>query len=88
MVGGDNAISALIVDIDRPGRPGGLTWWPMYRAGTKVYFHQQLLFFDSLSEPFEYEDPYASVPLRVEGSEVSEWMIPLSSLEAFLEGKG
>jgi contact-dependent growth inhibition (CDI) system CdiI-like immunity protein len=85
--GGANAISALIIDIRRPGEAGGMAWWPMYRDGDRVYFQEHLLFFDSLDKPFDYQNPYASVRPRGNDPRVSEWSVPLDSLKDFLANK-
>lgn len=81
--GGVEIVAALIVDIQPPGESIGLTWWPIYRSGDRIYIRQQLLFFNSLAKPFDIQNPYESVRPRVEDPQISEWELPLNCLKKY-----
>jgi hypothetical protein len=84
--------SALITSFVQPPLSRYLVWWPMFRDNETVYIHQQLLFFDQLAQPFSAEDPWASIGERVhlspDGSNISEWTLPIKDMEGYLRRKG
>ena len=84
--------SALITEFVGPEASSHLQWWPLYRLGGTVYFHNQILFYDQLSEPFSLADISKFVSERQtvneDGAAISEWSIPLSALEEFARNSG
>lgn len=80
--------SCLITSFHDPVDSGHLCWWPMYRVGDHVAFQNHLLFFRDLRVPFDVNHPEASVPPRMiqneEGQQLSEWLVPVRDLSAFL----
>lgn len=63
-----------------------LNWWPMWREGDTVFFHEQLL----LERPagWQWSNPRAHVHARERRSEdgdlLSEWTLPVDVVAAFL----
>jgi hypothetical protein len=80
--------SCLITSVAAPGDADYLMWWPMYRVGRVVYVQNAVLIFESLAEPLNLADPFASIPERSvvteDGDPVSEWSVPVSSVQDFL----
>jgi hypothetical protein len=80
--------AALITSLADPSLADFVEWWPLYRVGQTVSVQNQLLFLDSLREPFDPADPYPHVSeLRTrseDGQAISEWRITLADLEQFL----
>jgi hypothetical protein len=64
-----------------------IRWWPVYRRGSEVIFHNQVLFLSDCDEPFDPRDPYRNVPpysaTNDEGQSISEWRIDHREIEAF-----
>jgi hypothetical protein len=81
--------SCLITSNVNPKDADYIFWWPCYRIEDNVVFHNQILFFDQLEEPFDLENPYKSVSeretLSEDGEPISEWSIPVSCLLQFLQ---
>lgn len=80
--------SALITSFVEPPLSRRLVWWPMYREGNRVYFQNQLLFFDRLDQPFSAEHFWGFVGQRHQRSDdsqqISEWALPIKAMEAYL----
>jgi hypothetical protein len=79
--------SALVTSMHDPSSAKFIRWWPMYRFGETVVFHEHLLFLDLLDEPFSPDDPFTSVPDHSKASDegtVSEWQLPVDALAARL----
>jgi hypothetical protein len=81
--------SCLITSLTDPKSANFLFWWPIYRIGDFAYFQNQVLFFDQIVGPFDPNDPYPHVRDRLtvteDGSPISEWLVPISSLFRFIE---
>ncbi len=84
--GADRA--ALIVEYVSPEFASNLEWWPMYRVGDIVYFHNQILFYDRLKTTFSMESAFSFVDDRIthteDGIPISEWCVSVADLEAFI----
>jgi hypothetical protein len=84
--------SVLITSYIEPVVGGYIMCWPLYRLGDAVVLQNKMLFFDQLVAPFDPERPWNSVPERQtvnpEGLPISEWVIDIESIEAFLAAKG
>jgi hypothetical protein len=87
----DGKPSALITDMRTPSQSNHLVWWPLWRIGDEVLFHNQLLFFEQhkvQGSHIDVERLYDLVGERVsrnsEGVPLSEWIISVSEVEAFL----
>jgi hypothetical protein len=80
--------SCLITSIVDPAAASHLFWWPMYRVHDTVYIQNHILFFDSLSSPFNQNDPFPSIPKRrlvdEDGNHLSEWSVSIKDIESFL----
>ena len=87
--GGDG--SALITSYIDPVAEGFLIWWPLYRSGDAIFVQNQMLFFDSLIQPFDVEHPWDSLRRRetvnAEGFEISEWRTTIDDIRECLELK-
>lgn len=83
--------SCLITSMIDPENAKFIFWWPMYRVQDTVFIQNQILFFENLPHTFNENDPFSSIPERVtvndEGQRLSEWTIPVKSLEEFLQDK-
>lgn len=81
--------SCLVTSMHDPATANFIVWWPMYRVGSVVCIQNQVLFLDSLSSPFNQDDPFSQVSERVvvneDGEKISEWVISVKDLEAFLK---
>jgi CdiI N-terminal domain len=81
--------SCLITSIVNPSVASHLFWWPMYRVQDTVYIQHHILFFDTLSSPFNQNDPYSSIPRRriidEDGNHLSEWSVTTKDIESFLQ---
>ena len=84
--------SCLITSLTDPKTATFLFWWPIYRLGDVVYFQNHVLFLDEIGADFDPQNPYRFVRDREtvseDGSPVSEWSAPISSLIQFLEIPG
>ena len=85
--------SALITDMRTPAQSSHLVWWPMWRIGSKIVFHNQLLFFKQhkvrrslvdLDELYGFVGEHQSH--NNDGVPLSEWTVPVSDVERFLKG--
>jgi hypothetical protein len=76
------SVSALVTSIHSVD--GGFRgfFWPMYRADDHVAIRHQLVLPETLPA-FDPDNPYASVGPRGRAP-VSEWLVPVSALSAFL----
>jgi len=81
-------VSALITSIRDPRASSGVAWWPLYRFGNRIYVQNAMTFFKHMDAPFDFADPYRSVPPRItqneEGELISEWVISLDDARHFL----
>jgi hypothetical protein len=79
--------AALITEYLGPEAATHLVWWPMYLVGEKVFFQNQLLFYDQLPGPFFLKIAFSFLRNRrtttEEGEPISEWSVSLSEMEAF-----
>jgi hypothetical protein len=79
--------SALITEYCSPETARHLVWWPMFLVEDRVYFQNDLLFYDQLKEPFSIENALSFVrdrkTVNSEGKKLSEWSVHLSEVEAF-----
>ncbi len=83
-----NEKSCLITALRDPRATKMLFWWPLYREGSDVVVHNNILLLDQLEQPFDARDPYSSIKERVtideEGQQVSEWRVSILDIGAFL----
>lgn len=81
--------SCMVTSMYDPATANFIIWWPMYRVGDTVFIQNQILFLDSLSSPFNPNDPFSSIPERrtinEDGEEISEWSVLVKDLESFLQ---
>jgi hypothetical protein len=85
--------SALVTDMRTPSQSSHLVWWPMWKIESELVFHNQLLFFEQHKVQGSHLDIdclYNLVGARVshndEGTPLSEWIVPVSEVKAFLAG--
>jgi hypothetical protein len=82
--------SCLITSLTEPKSANFLQWWPIYRIGERAHFQNQILFLNEIRGGFDPNDPYQFVRDRMtisaDGSPISEWSVPVSSLLWFLKG--
>lgn len=80
--------TALITELYDPASASFIKWWPAYRFGARVTFHNQLLLMADLPTPFELRDIYRHIPpyqqVNEDGDRISEWSVPIEQLESFL----
>ena len=83
--------SALIVSLGTLMPDDYIGWWPMWRFGETVKFHEQMLFSSQLSEPFDIADSYVHVSeyheVNEDGHRLSEWEVSVSDIAAFLDAQ-
>ncbi len=86
--------SALITDMQTPVRSSHLAWWPMWRINSEIVFHNQLLFFakhrvegSRVAVKHLYEFIGNRLSHNNEGTPVSEWTVPVSDVEIFLNSE-
>jgi hypothetical protein len=83
----DGRRSARITEYVSPERASHLVWWPMYLVEDRVFFQNQVLFYDQLKEPLSVENALSFVRDREivnsEGQRLSEWSVHRSGVEAF-----
>jgi hypothetical protein len=87
----DGRRSALVTDMRLPSQSSHLVWWPMWRVGSSLVFHNQLLFFEQYGihgTHLDVENLYEFTGVRLsnnkEGTPLSEWFVPVSAVEEFL----
>ena len=82
---GDKA--ALITTFVSPQVGTHLEWWPMYLVGNRVFFQDQLLFYEKLSRPFSVGNAFLYIrdrdTVNEEGQTISEWSVSLTDIESF-----
>jgi hypothetical protein len=82
--------AALITSVAGEQACPFLRWWPMYRKGQAVLFQEHLVLERppgwSWSEPWRHME--AHLQLNEDGERISEWVLPVESLEAFLRTLG
>jgi hypothetical protein len=80
--------AALITSMGDPSSANFIRWWPMYRQGEMVIFHEHLLFLEELTTPFDPEMTEKFVrdreTLTEDGQPISEWTTSLDTIRAFL----
>jgi CdiI N-terminal domain len=80
--------TALVTEMYDPLSANFITWWPAYRFGSKVRFHNQLLLLAHLSIPLLPNDLFRHVPpyqdTNDDGDRLSEWTVPIDDLCQFL----
>jgi hypothetical protein len=79
--------SALVTSWHDPASANFIRWWPMYRRGPAVVFHEHLLIIEDLPgglpiDLFEAVPSYAST--TDEGEPISEWRLPVDALADYL----
>ena len=85
--------SALIVSLGSLMPDDYIGWWPMWRFGEIVKFHEQMLILSELKQPFELDNSYVHVGEYIspevdeDGHRVSEWEVPVSDMAAFLKAQ-
>ncbi|HEY5057180.1 MAG TPA: hypothetical protein VII58_13530 [Acidobacteriaceae bacterium] len=81
--------AALITEYIGPDASSHLQWWPLYRCGDVVYAQNHFLFYDQQARSFVVAQAFDFVPDRRTASEdgdpISEWSVPLSSLQEFAD---
>lgn len=86
--GADN--SCLITNMVDPKLANFIVWWPIYRFGRKLIFHNQLLFINK--KVFDPTNPYVHIEkfreYSVEGKSLSKWEISVDQIEEYLLKKG
>lgn len=64
-------------------------WWPMWREGTNIVAHEQLLWAEPIARVFDPADPFRAIDDRVsvneDGDEISEWHLSLADIQAFVD---
>jgi hypothetical protein len=87
----NSEVSALITSLRDPDTTIGVFWWPMYRIAGRIYVQNALRLFNQLPEPFDLTNPYAAVPARTvsrdDGDTISEWIVNLEDVCAFLRAQ-
>jgi len=86
-----SARTALLTAMYDPPTANFLTWWPVYREGTRVFVQNQLLFLDQLAVPFDIANISTIVQPRQtsdpDGRNISEWSCDLFDLNEFLRAE-
>ena len=95
--------SALITDMYTPATSNHLVWWPMWKVGSQVLFHNQLLFFEKYPMPYFRRHRGKVTPITIDwlyklvgeresqsrdGTPLSEWTVPVHEIEEFLKTAG
>ena len=80
--------TALITELYDPISANFIKWWPAYRFGGEIRFHNQLLLMADLHGPFDLSEVYRHIgpyeQLTEDGEQISEWAVPVRELEDFL----
>jgi len=81
--------TALITSMHDPANAKFIEWWPMWKEGSEIILHNQLLLLDSLGEPFDSSHPGRFIGDRIstneEGQAISEWRIQVYAVREFLK---
>jgi hypothetical protein len=79
--------SVLVTLMVQPEIANFIMWWPMYRDGNMVVFHNHLLMMKRLKQPFEITNLYSFIPHRFDSVDeeyiISEWTIEIDKLKSF-----
>ena len=87
----DGNPSALITDMRTPAQSSHLVWYPMWRFGDEVIFHNQLLFFKQYGLRGSRLNTQSLLSLvgkrktHEDGVPLSEWIVPVSDIKLFLK---
>lgn len=80
--------SALITTMYDPKASNFIVWWLLYRVNGEVKVQNHILFLEFLKERFNEQNMYGFIPNREvrtdENEPISEWVLELSDIEAFL----
>lgn len=80
--------SGFLVSVADPALAEVFRWWPAWREGERVYFHEQILLIRELDPPFDLADPYQHVGERRqisdEGARIAEWRVTVDDVAAFV----
>lgn len=83
--------SCLITSLHDPQQAEILTWWLLYPVNDEVHVQNALLLLRETRPGFSTKDPYNSIPVRRElsedGSQISEWVLPIQDFVEFLRPK-
>lgn len=86
----DRLDSCLITSLTNPHTANFLFWWPIYMTGeNSVAIQNEVLFLDQCLEQFDPKSPFRSLRPRTvtsdDGIKISEWHLPLASLDSWLK---
>lgn len=88
LLNGENQ-SALVTTMYNPATANFIFWWVIYLVGNAVHIQNHVLFLDDLAKPFNELHLYDFIPTReitTENNEpISEWVIELSDIRAYLD---
>jgi ABC-type histidine transport system ATPase subunit len=83
--------AALVTDMWTPAHSTHLVWWPLWKVGDDLVFHNQLFFFATHSitgDRIDVEELFVFLGKHFsrneEGNPVSEWRVPVTQVETFL----
>jgi hypothetical protein len=86
--------AALVTDMLTPAQSTHLVWWPLWKIGDDLAFHNQLLFFemhDITGSGINVEELFGLVGEHFtnndDGEPVSEWRVPVAEVAAFLTSR-
>lgn len=78
--------SCLITNMFDPDVANFINWWPIYREGRKLIFHNQIYFIKK--KGFDPQNPYANIEERRTisdtGMPISEWEISMDDVDKYL----
>jgi hypothetical protein len=81
--------SGLITTMYDPVVANFIFWWPMYRQGSDVIVHNQMLLLMEIEERLDPNNPYSLIPeyyrVSEDGEKVSEWRISIGDVCTFLQ---
>jgi hypothetical protein len=84
--------SAVITTMYDPAMANFIFWWPMYRQGSDVIVHNQMLLLMEIEERLDPNNPYSLIPeyysMSEDGEKVSEWRISIEDVSTFLQETG
>jgi hypothetical protein len=85
----DRLDSCLITSLTDPRTANFLFWWPIYMTSEdSVAIRNEVLFLDQHHVHFDPDAPFSSLRPRAvtseEGIKISEWHLPLASLDSWL----
>ncbi len=82
----DEGRSCLITNMFDPNIANFINWWPIYREGRKLIFHNQIYFIKK--KGFDPHNPYVNIEERRTISEtgvpISEWEISIDDINEYL----